>query len=165
MKKKSNLISFKSLLLLIMSISSLVLSQHKFNLDITPKIIKVQNFLDETIDGFNYPENDSFKEDDREVKTEIDNPYISDFELKQNYPNPFNPTTTISFKLKKRAQVLLNVYDINGREIANLINGSLRAGTHNIGFNARGIELESGVYIYRLKVNSTIISKKMMYIK
>lgn len=72
--------------------------------------------------------------------------------LKQNYPNPFNPSTVISFELPKDASVTLKVYDIAGKEVANLLNGYLTTGNHSVNFNASG--LASGVYFYKLNVVS-----------
>ena len=67
----------------------------------------------------------------------------------RNFPNPFNPQTTISFTLNTKQRVSLKIFDITGREIAVLVNGTLDAGEHQIRFN--GSQLASGVYFYRLK--------------
>jgi len=87
------------------------------------------------------------------------------FELKQNYPNPFNPSTTIEFILPNNINenVSLKIFDILGREVATLINRSLKAGYHKINFNADAIP--SGVYFYRLKAGPFIDSKKMVLLK
>ena len=87
----------------------------------------------------------------------------SEYKLKQNYPNPFNPTTTISYKLPSYSQVELSVYDINGREIANLINEAQSAGTYNVKFNAG--PLPSGVYIASLKTELGVLNTKMLLVK
>ncbi len=86
------------------------------------------------------------------------------FYVKQNYPNPFNPTTKITFGLAKKSNVDLRVYDMLGREVAVLINNELlSAGSYSSEFNA--FNLASGTYIYTLKTNSQIISKKMLLLK
>ena len=93
----------------------------------------------------------------------IDNSVISavrQFELEQNYPNPFNPTTTIPFELKEAATVVLKVYDIRGREVADLSGGFLSAGQHTVSFD--GSTLSSGVYIYSLRAGTTVLSRRMM---
>jgi len=69
--------------------------------------------------------------------------------LKQNWPNPFNPSTNISFNISKNSFVKLVIYDILGREVANLVNKQLQQGSYSELFNASA--LPSGVYIYRLE--------------
>jgi hypothetical protein len=70
------------------------------------------------------------------------------FALEQNYPNPFNPSTMIKFSLAADSKVSLTVFDVLGQEVANLINGNIAAGSHDIDFNASNIN--SGVYFYRI---------------
>ena len=79
------------------------------------------------------------------------NIFVSDFELYQNYPNPFNPSTTISYSSPKQSNVSLKVYDMLGREIAELMNGEKAAGNYKIEFNAD--RFTSGTYFYTLKTN------------
>jgi hypothetical protein len=85
------------------------------------------------------------------------------FELKQNYPNPFNPVTTIDYVLSRDSDVFLDVYDINGKKIARLVQEHQLAGEHSTTFNAVG--LASGVYIYKLTSGRHEISKKMLILK
>lgn len=84
-------------------------------------------------------------------------------ELQQNYPNPFNPATTINFSLANDAKVSLVVYDVMGREVANLVNGEMVKGSHKVSFDAS--RLVSGVYYYNLKAGNVNQTKKMMLIK
>jgi agmatine deiminase len=65
------------------------------------------------------------------------------FELYQNYPNPFNPVTNILFDLPDNGYVTLKVYDITGREVIALVNGSMKAGAYKASFDGSGIS--SGV--------------------
>jgi hypothetical protein len=82
----------------------------------------------------------------------------------QNYPNPFNPSTIIRFTLPQKSIVKLEVYDILGQRIEQLINTELTAGTHEVMFN--GNKLASGVYFYVLKVQDKFFDvKKMILIK
>lgn len=74
------------------------------------------------------------------------------YSLMQNYPNPFNPSTNIKFTMPANGNVKLTVYDLNGREVAVLVNGTRTAGEHEVTFNARG--LSSGAYFYKLVVES-----------
>ena len=86
-----------------------------------------------------------------------------DYNLSQNYPNPFNPTTKINFAIPKQGLVTLKIYDILGREVANLINEVKAAGFYSVDFNAS--ELSSGVYFYRVDVNGYNDIKKMVLMK
>jgi len=73
--------------------------------------------------------------------------------LLQTFPNPFNPTTTLSFSLPDEAIVSLGVYDVLGRKIAGLAEGSYSAGIHKSMWDAVGYS--SGVYFARLVVTTT----------
>lgn len=104
----------------------------------------------------------------------IGNNIPSDFKLYQNYPNPFNPSTTIKFQLSNNSYVNLKVFDILGREIAELVNERLRAGVYEIPFSTNQYSngLPSGIYLYRLQVTDPtgrtgdfIETKKMLLIK
>jgi len=83
--------------------------------------------------------------------------------LLQNYPNPFNPGTVIEFQLHHAGEVSLSVYDVLGREVAVLANGTLNAGTYRVPFDGR--QLASGIYYYRLVAGSFIESKRMLLVK
>lgn len=85
------------------------------------------------------------------------------FSLYQNYPNPFNPTTEIRFALPTAIDVKLNVYNINGQLISELVSGSREAGIHTVNFDASNYN--SGMYFYALEANGMSISKKMILTK
>jgi len=80
-----------------------------------------------------------------------------------NYPNPFNPSTTIHFTLGDAANVNLTVYDVNGREVANLVNGYRQAGAQAVTFD--GTNLASGVYLYKLTADGNTSIAKMILMK
>ena len=86
-------------------------------------------------------------------------------ELNQNFPNPFNPTTTIRFALPESQQVSLEVYDLLGRRVAQLLRNEVRsAGSHSVNFDAAS--LSSGVYIYQLRAEGgATITRKLTLIK
>ncbi|MFH1195028.1 MAG: LamG-like jellyroll fold domain-containing protein [bacterium] len=86
-----------------------------------------------------------------------------DYVLSQNYPNPFNPTTTIEFAVPKSSNVKLVVYDVLGREVAELINQELNAGYNKVEFDASN--LTSGIYFYSLKAGDFSCVKKLMLLK
>ena len=83
--------------------------------------------------------------------------------LRQNYPNPFNPTTIIRYELPQAAQVRLEVYDMAGRQVAELVSGQVAAGLHTVNFDAS--DLSSGVYMYRLQAGSTMLTRKLTVVK
>ena len=83
--------------------------------------------------------------------------------LSQNYPNPFNPSTVISYQLENSQTVTLAVYDQLGRRVALLVNGRRSNGSHQVTFDASG--LSSGVYFYRLRTETSLLTKKMLLIK
>ena len=87
--------------------------------------------------------------------------------LMQNYPNPFNPATTIGFSIPEASDVTIEVYNIVGELVTNLVNKNLDAGYHSFNFNASS--LPSGTYVYRLKAsgqNGTFVdTKKMLLMK
>ncbi len=86
-----------------------------------------------------------------------------DFQLYQNYPNPFNPFTKISYQIPQQGFVTLKIFDVLGREIATLVNEEKPEGRYEVNFSSKGIA--SGVYIYRMKVNDFIESKKMILLR
>ncbi len=92
------------------------------------------------------------------------------FGLLQNYPNPFsangafgNPSTVISFQLPVSSHVTLKVFDVNGREVATLMEGEMNAGEHAVKFNASN--LPSGVYFYRLTAGQFTQTRKALLMK
>jgi len=85
------------------------------------------------------------------------------FELYQNYPNPFNPSTNIEFDIAENGFVSLKVFDITGKEAANLVNENLQKGTYKVDWYADG--LTSGTYFYTLKASNFTETKRMMLIK
>lgn len=93
----------------------------------------------------------------------VDSEIPESFSLKQNYPNPFNPTTTIEFDLRTASMAQLRVYDVLGREVAELVNEPLAAGTYKVQFDAS--ELSSGTYVYVLETESARQSASMTILK
>lgn len=83
--------------------------------------------------------------------------------LFQNYPNPFNPATRISYELSEPQNVKLVVYDLIGRQVAQLVNTRQSAGLHTVVFS--GDKLSSGIYFYRLITNNLTMTKKMILLK
>ncbi len=86
-----------------------------------------------------------------------------DFALNPAYPNPFNPSTTISYSLPEAAEVLLQIFDVNGRVVATLVNGAIEAGSHSVNFEAAN--LSSGIYFTRMNAGSFNASQKLVLMK
>ena len=74
--------------------------------------------------------------------------------VSNNYPNPFNPTTIINYSLPNNEKVVIKVYDILGREIAELVNEQKMAGKYTIQFD--GSNLSSGVYFYSITAGNLL---------
>ena len=87
----------------------------------------------------------------------------SRYVLENNYPNPFNPSTIIQFDLPVSSQVRLDIYNVLGQKVAELVNQQLTAGHYNIKFNA--VNLSSGVYLYRIEAGNFVSTKKMILSK
>jgi hypothetical protein len=75
-----------------------------------------------------------------------------DYNLYNNYPNPFNPETVIKFSLKEKSNITLEVYNIAGQKVAELVTGEMEKGMYEKRFD--GARLSSGVYIFRLNAQS-----------
>ena len=86
-----------------------------------------------------------------------------EYSLSNNYPNPFNPVTRIEFSLPEAGLTRLTIYDLQGREVAKLIDGEMNAGFHNVTWDAS--KMASGIYIYRLTSGNFVATKKMVLLK
>jgi hypothetical protein len=92
-----------------------------------------------------------------------------DFVVSQNYPNPFNPSTKIDYQIPSDAKVIMEVYNIAGQKVAELVNQEQSAGYYSVDFGSS--KLSSGVYIYRIVAsdkatgNNFSSIKKMMLLK
>lgn len=80
-----------------------------------------------------------------------------------NFPNPFNPSTTITYQIVNPGFVSIKVYDVIGKEIAELVKSEQSAGRYSVAFNAEN--LSSGIYFYRIISNDYTETKKMLLTK
>jgi hypothetical protein len=96
-----------------------------------------------------------------EENTEISIPKT--MRLHQNYPNPFNPTTVISYDLPKTQLVQINIYNMLGQKIANLVNDVQNPGIYKINFDGSG--LSSGIYFYQIQADGFQQTRKMLLVK
>ena len=90
------------------------------------------------------------------------------YTLYQNYPNPFNPVTVLQYDLPELSNVKLTIYDLAGRQVRSLLHETQAPGLKTIVWDARdemGNKMGAGVYIYQLKTDNFIASKKMILVK
>jgi len=87
----------------------------------------------------------------------------SSFTLDQNFPNPFNPSTTITFSMSQKGFATLKVYNSLGEQVATLVSQQLEPGMYNARWNATNVA--SGGYLYRLEMNGSVMSRKMLVVK
>jgi hypothetical protein len=102
------------------------------------------------------------------LSNEVEVGVPSKYDMSQNYPNPFNPTTKVDYDLPYDGKVSILLYDISGREVANLVNEVKTAGYYTVQFNAS--DLASGMYFYRITATNNnnqnfVTTKKMVLIK
>ncbi len=92
----------------------------------------------------------------------------SEFQLHQNYPNPFNPSTRISFDVPVASNVQIEVFNVQGQNVATLVKQPLGVGRHSVEFTAvdpHGTSLPSGVYFVRMAAGSFVQSVKTILLK
>ena len=96
------------------------------------------------------------------------NNFVKTFLLFQNYPNPFNPTTTIEYQLPRAGETEIKIFNVKGQLIKKITNEFQQAGNCKIewdGKDAAGQTVTSGLYIYQVKFENTVLSKKMILVR
>ena len=91
-----------------------------------------------------------------------------EFALRENYPNPFNPTTVIEYALPKASQVKIQIYNILGQKVRELVDEPQEPGYKMIRWDGKddsGVEVSSGVYFYRIAAGDFVKGKKMILLK
>ena len=81
----------------------------------------------------------------------------------KNYPNPFNATTVISFILEEGSDIRLDIYDLLGRHVETLFEGTKEAGVYSVNWNAANFP--SGIYFARLETAESTKNIKMVLLK
>lgn len=94
---------------------------------------------------------------------QISNNIPKDFSLSQNYPNPFNASTTIEFEINQRDFYSVEIFDVLGRIVESVFSEIKNPGVYRLNFN--GINLNSGVYFYKLQSSKNNLTKKFILIK
>ena len=107
-------------------------------------------------------------EHENQLNTKNGSQIPKQFNISQNYPNPFNPSTHFNYNLPESGIIELAIYDIEGKMIYKFHDGFQRAGNHNVlwtGIDYNQKKVSSGIYFCRLKMESKIITKKMIMTK
>jgi beta-lactamase superfamily II metal-dependent hydrolase len=87
------------------------------------------------------------------------------FELGRNAPNPFIARTSIRFAVPERAEVRIEIFDLQGRRVSVLQDGLVDAGIHDVGWNgtdASGRPAVSGVYFVRMRASAYESVRRIM---
>ncbi len=85
------------------------------------------------------------------------------FGIVEAYPNPFNSYTTITYKLPEASNIRIELFDLEGRQVNDLVSEHLKAGEYS--YIVDGRDLTSGIYILRLQANEKVFKHKIMLIK
>jgi hypothetical protein len=91
-----------------------------------------------------------------------------DFALGRNYPNPFNPVTHFQVDIPAESDVDVAVYDLLGRLITTLMNGTHPAGSVSLSWDGRdnaGVGVPTGMYVIRMKAGDFSASQKVLLMK
>ena len=138
---------------------------------------KQYSYIDKNLQAGKYQyrlkmiDNDGSFQYSKIVETEISIP--KNFDLSQNYPNPFNPSTKIKYNLPFDARVNLEIYNVTGEKIGQLVNQDQSAGYYNVEFNSSSVNknISSGIYLYKITIidkatgNNFTAIKKMILLK
>ncbi|MBC8197722.1 MAG: T9SS type A sorting domain-containing protein [Candidatus Marinimicrobia bacterium] len=90
------------------------------------------------------------------------------YEISDPYPNPFNPVSRIDYSMPIQGNVLISIYDINGRQISILENANKLPGRYSVswdGIDGKNQAVSSGMYIYQMVSGGFISSGKLMLLK
>ena len=97
-------------------------------------------------------------------KIEVEITVIPDqFSLKPANPNPFNPVTTINYAIPHDAYVVIKAFDVRGKEIAELVNGKIEEGNHEVVWDAS--QMSSGMYFVRMTSGDYKAVRKIIFLK
>ena len=151
--------------------SSLGLSSESYNIDLTGLTgkevyfkVKIANNLNPVYYASEIKSDANVLGKSKAVTIDLSKTFVvKDYDLFQNYPNPFNPATTITYQLPKSGSVTLKIYDMLGKEVMTLVNEQKEMGRYTVQFDASS--LASGMYVYQLRANDFVSTKKMLLLK
>jgi hypothetical protein len=126
------------------------------------------SYFSETGIGFSHNESVKFINTSATVYIDKELESVMSYTLYPNYPNPFNPVTTLRYDLPENANVNITIYDMMGRQVKALLNGSQTAGYKSIQWNAtndEGKPVSAGLYLYTIEAGEFRQTKKMVLLK
>jgi len=86
-----------------------------------------------------------------------------EFALGNTYPNPFNSTTRIDYQLPVSGELSIRVFDLSGREVMNLVEGTHPAGQHSVVWDAERVA--AGIYFIRVDCAEFSRVRKVVLVK
>jgi hypothetical protein len=92
----------------------------------------------------------------------------TEFALHENYPNPFNPSTTLRFDLPEVSDATVTIYNMLGQRVRTFNMNDTPAGYHSVKWNATndyGDPVGAGVYLYQLRADQFVKTRKMVLLK
>jgi len=98
-----------------------------------------------------------------DIAVEYEEVVPTKFTLFPAYPNPFNPTTTIKFALPENQHVRIRIFNINGKQVTELVNKSMNAGVHRVEWNAQNAS--SGLYFIRMETDKFQSKEKCLLVR
>jgi hypothetical protein len=102
------------------------------------------------------------------MSTYLEGSLPDEFALHQSYPNPFNGITILSYTLPHESDILLTIYDLQGRLVKTVAQGHRDAGRFAVSWNGTGDQeqaVSSGVYLVQLQAGSHVAKRKVVYLK
>ncbi len=89
-------------------------------------------------------------------------------ELGGNYPNPFNPSTTIRYSVAESGPVNIDIYNVKGQLVKQLVKDEKQAGQHSVvfdGTDSSGRPVASGIYFYKMQAGKFNATRRMILMK
>ena len=86
-----------------------------------------------------------------------------EFRLSEAYPNPFNAVTRIPYQLPVSSRIVISIHDINGHQVARLVDKHLNSGYYSATWNA--VDFPAGVYYVKLEGGGWMVTRKAVLVK
>lgn len=85
------------------------------------------------------------------------------FEIMGFYPQPFNSQGYLAFSLSQPSPLRADIYDLQGRLVKEIFNGTLGVGYHRLSVD--GADLPSGIYLLTLRSASGAVTRKILLVR